>query len=93
MFVYVVYFNYRKERVIRPMKQTNEIIAYHNLNTFLSLVILEINYGVDDTIVVAFYDGDAISNKEEVVVDYDVWDGAVFTFHYKRYRLGDFIVL
>lgn len=93
MFVYVVYFNYRKERVIRPMETTNEILAYHNLNAFLALVILEINHGVDDTIVVAFYDGDSISKKEEVVVTYDMWDDAVFTFNDNRYRLGDFIVL
>ena len=75
------------------MEQANEILAYHNLNAFLSVVVLEINHGVDDTIVVAFYDGDAISKKQEVVVDYDMWGDAFFTYNSDRYHLGDFIVL
>lgn len=75
------------------MEKTNEILAYHNLNAFLSVVVLEINHGLDDTIVVAFYDGDSISEKEEVVVDYDIWGDAFFMYKDERYRLGDFIVL
>ena len=77
---------------MKEKSKMEKIVAYHQNNTFGGIVILDIEYGVDDKVKTAFYHDGVISGKGWNKVYYHPTGESYFKKGGVRYFLDDFIV-
>ena len=70
-----------------------KILAYHQTNAFGGIVILDIQYGLDDKVKTAFYYGSELTGKAWNKVHYHPSGKDYFIKGGVMYFLDDFIVI